>query len=100
MPTNVSLNATLTAILPSEALIDIVHLDRMELTGGRPASPKEEGWSQEITLTAARSKLKGTFYKFVSIQWVKPERALAEARKRNRPILAIVLWGNLDAQNC
>ena len=100
VPTNVTLNAMLTAVLPGEALIDIVHLDRMELTGGRPAARKKDGWSQEITLTAARRKLKGTFYKFVEIQWVKPETALAEARKRNRPILAIVLWGDLDDQSC
>jgi hypothetical protein len=100
VPTNTSLNATLTAVLPSEALIDIVHLDYMELTGGRPAVWKEDGLSQQITLTEARRKLKGTFFKFADINWVKPERALEEARKQNRPILAIVLWGDLDDQSC
>jgi hypothetical protein len=40
------------------------------------------------------------FYRFQEIAWVKPEQAVEEARKQNRPILAIVLWGDLDDQSC
>ncbi|MFQ5733942.1 MAG: hypothetical protein ACE5KM_18545, partial [Planctomycetaceae bacterium] len=100
LPTEKSLNATLTAVLPSEALIDIVHLDRMDLRGGDLSALESSAWTREITPAEARKKLRGAFYKFDDIQWVKPERAVAEARKQDRPILAIVLWGDLDDQSC
>ncbi|GAB4143504.1 MAG: hypothetical protein Tsb009_14650 [Planctomycetaceae bacterium] len=99
IPTEMSLNVTLTAVLPEEALIDIIHLDRMELAGGKPDAFMQP-WPKEIALSTARMKLKKTFYKFLDIQWVKPENALAEAKKQNRPILAVVMWGDLDDQSC
>ena len=52
------------------------------------------------TLAEARAKLKGSFYRFLDIQWVKPELAVEQAREQNRPILAIVMWGDLDDQSC
>ncbi len=100
LPKDLGLNVTLTAVLPSEALIDIVHLDRLELVGGKASFGEERAWTREMPLQAARKKLKGAFYKFIDIQWVKPESAIAKAREQNRPILAVVLWGDLDDQSC
>jgi hypothetical protein len=100
LPTDVRLNTTLTAVLPTEALIDIVYVDRMELIGGDSGVKDGQVWTGEISVGQARQKLKRAFYKFLEIEWVKPELAVAEAQKRNRPILAIVMWGDLDDQSC
>ncbi|MEO1998203.1 MAG: hypothetical protein ABGZ17_23410 [Planctomycetaceae bacterium] len=100
VPSDVSLNATLTVIVPREALIDIVHLDRLELQGGSPVGDKPQEWTREISLDEARRKLTANFYKLSEIQWVPSDVAVAVAQKQNRPILAIVLWGGLDNQSC
>jgi hypothetical protein len=100
VPTDVSLNTTLTVVLPTEALIDIIHVDKMELRGGDAKAGDEYAWTDQVSMEQARKKLKRAFYKFMEIQWVKPELAIAEAKQQNRPILAIVLWGDLDDQSC
>jgi hypothetical protein len=100
IPTAIHLNATLTAALATEALIDIVHLDQMELVGGDVSTLKTQTMANGISLETARANLKRVFYKFLDVDWVKPEMAVAEARKQQRPIMAIVLWGDLDDQSC
>lgn len=100
VPTDLGLNTTLTAVLPTEALIDIVHLDRMELIGGDSGAAMESGWTREIPIDEARRTLKRPFYKFLDIEWVDADLAIGKARELNRPILAIVLWGDLDDQSC
>lgn len=100
LPTDIGLNSTLTYLLPTEALIDIVHVDQMELVGGDVSRRTVHDTTLAIPVAEARGKLKESFYKFLEIEWVKPESAVAEARNRNRPILAIVLWGDLDDQSC
>jgi hypothetical protein len=100
LPNDIGLNVTLTAILPTEALIDIVYLDHMQSVGGEVAELEPDDAQTGISIEDARQRLKAMFYRFQEIAWVKPEQAVEEARKQNRPILAIVLWGDLDDQSC
>lgn len=100
VPSDLRLNATLTAVVPREALIDIVHLDRLELHGGSPKGGKQQEWTTEISLAEARRKLMASFYKLSEIQWVSSDVAVSMAQEQERPILAIVLWGGLDNQSC
>ncbi len=100
VPTDLSLNTTLTRMLDREALIDIIHVEQFELVAGQPPDPAELTWSSQIETSAAREKLKRQFYKFLEINWVKPELAAEEAKRRQKPIMALVLWGDLDDQSC
>ncbi len=100
VPTEQTLNATLTVGLPTEALIDIVHIDRMELVAGDPQRPEQIVWESALSETDARLALKTAFYRFMQIAWVPPEHALDRAQETGKPVMAVVLWGGLDDQSC
>ena len=100
LPKDNALNATLTSMVSTEGMLDMVQVDRMELTGGNNQLVDEIGWVDAIALDEAQHKLKKIFYKHMDIDWVPVEQAVAVARKRNKPILAIVLWGAFDDQSC
>ena len=100
IPTEGGLNATLTVALPTEALLDIVHVDQMELISADSGQRLEIDWTDEIELYDAEVRLKKLFYDFLEIDWVPAEDALALAEAQQRPIFAVVLWGGLDQQSC
>jgi hypothetical protein len=101
LPADGSLNAHLTASLaPYGEHHDIVHVDQMELVGGDPELPKSLQGNGTMELSQARVQLARQFYKFKTIDWVPFERALALAHERQKPIMAMVLWGALDDQSC
>ena len=100
IPTDEGLNATLTVALPTEALVDIVHVDRMELIGANGGQRPEIDWTDQIELSDAEMKLKKLFYGFMEIEWVPAEDAISLAEAQQRPIFAVVLWGGLDEQSC
>ena len=95
-----SLNATLTVALPTEALVDIVHVERMELSGSLPDANASIPWMDEIDEAEAALRLKRLFYGFMEIKWVPFEQAVAIAQTERRPLFAVVLWGRLDEQSC
>jgi hypothetical protein len=100
VPQDQALNATLTVGLESEALIDIVHIDAMQLEGGDAAIADQLTWDQSLNLTEAATQLKSLFFEFMDIHWTNPEQAMELAAQSGKPILAVVLWGCLDEQNC
>ena len=100
LSTEPALNATLTVRLPTEALLDIVRVERMELVGGDPALRADHTWTSEILRQDAEETLARVFYTFLDIAWVPFESALPEANRTGRPLMAVVLWGALDEQSC
>ena len=100
IPTDGGLNATLTVALPTEALLDIVHVDQMELISADSGQRLEIDWTDEIELYDAELRLKRLFYGFMGINWVPAEEAISLAEAQQRPIFAVVLWGGLDEQSC
>jgi hypothetical protein len=79
---------------------DIVRVEQMELVGGNRDLPDSLVWSEAIDIEQAQHKLKSAFYVFENIQWVPWNQAVQIAGDRQKPILAIVLWGALDDQSC
>ena len=79
---------------------DIVRVERMELVSANQELPEALDWSSAIDMDEARLKLKQAFYASENIDWVPWQRAQAVAVARQKPILAIVLWGALDDQSC
>lgn len=100
LPPDKSLNVHLTVAHPLGDNHDIVHVDRMDLSGGDPRLPEEIAWTEQMTITQARDALKRVFYRFENIDWVPVQQALAVARERQKPIVAMVMWGALDDQSC
>lgn len=100
IPTDRTLNVTLSAILPREALIEIVLVRQMELRSIRDAGSLSIDWAEALDLAEARHKLKEAFYGFMEIDWVPAEQALSLARKNDKPIFAVVTWGAIDDQSC
>ena len=77
---------------------DIVYVPRLELRGGE--APNDVAWAQQIPLDAARGKLARRFYRFVDIDWQPFARAVAEARREEKPLHVMVLFGTLDDESC
>lgn len=100
IPHDKALNAILTVRLETEALIDIVNIERMELAGGDPEIMDRLTWDESLELSAAHDRLKHVFFPFLDIEWISPDQALAMAQKLQKPIMAVVVWGCLDEQNC
>lgn len=100
IPTDRTLNVTLSAILPLEALVEIVLVRQMELRSIRDDGSQSLDWTEAIDLAEARHKLKEAFYGFMEIDWVSAEQALSLARKNDKPIFAVVTWGAIDDQSC
>ena len=99
IPADQPLNVTLTCLRENEALIDLVTVEQMELTGGSPYLDSLT-FSDEMAMADARKRLKNVYYKFMEIDWIDPSEAVATARERHQPIMAVVLWGALDEQSC
>lgn len=100
IPHDKGLNATLTVRLETEALIDIINIEQMELVGGDAEIATRLFCDESLDLDVAHQRLKQAFFKFLDIEWVPPERALAKAQELSKPVMAVVLWGCLDEQNC
>ncbi len=100
LPAEKSLNVHLTVAHPRGSNRDIVRVGRMELIGGNSKTVDDINWVKEMHTAEAHRKLKTVFYKFMEIDWVPTEQALAVARERKKPIFAVVLWGALDDQSC
>ena len=100
IPQTSTLNVTLTVVLPAEALIDIVHVERMEVRTEDETSVERVEWTNRLGLTEAEAQLKQAFYKFMEIHWVPTTQAVVMAQQQDKPILAVVLWGGLDEQSC
>jgi hypothetical protein len=104
LPTDKALNVHLTvdasALGYGGQAHDIVRVERMELTGGDARLADRVAWDKALTPAEAQRRLAKVFYKFLDIDWVPLEQALAEARRRDRPIFAVVSWGSFDDQSC
>lgn len=103
LATDTTLNVHITAAINQRTMDshDIVRVDRMELVGGNTALANQEiPWSEELTDEAVYRQLQRAFYKFAEINWLPFEQVQAAARENNKPIFAMVLWGNLDDQSC
>jgi hypothetical protein len=79
---------------------DIVRVEQMELVSTSREVPESPAWSEAIDVEQALHKLKSAFYVFENIEWVPWNRALDVAGRRQKPILAVILWGALDDQSC
>jgi hypothetical protein len=104
LPADKSLNVHLTMAATRmgfhKQAHDIVRVERMELTGGDAALAQNVPWTSALTPAQADHRLAKVFYKSLEIDWAPFDQALAQARKRNRPIFAVVSWGALDDQSC
>ena len=72
----------------------------MELVSANDELADSLDWPESIDLDQAKDVLTKVFYKFATIDWVPWKHARAVAGERNKPILAVVLWGALDDQSC
>ncbi|MDE0014519.1 MAG: hypothetical protein OXU36_25475 [Candidatus Poribacteria bacterium] len=79
---------------------DIVFVPRMELSASSDTSVHEITWKTAITEAETRKKLATAFYKFVEIEWIPIEDVVELAKRTNRPIHALVLFGALDDESC
>jgi hypothetical protein len=77
----------------------MAHIDRMELEGGNPELATTDP-PDALTQAEAERRLQRLYYKFMDVHWLPFDDVLAAAREKHRPILAVVLWGNLDDQSC
>jgi len=100
IPGTRALNATLTVKLPTEALIDLIHVNRMELLGVQDSAPQSVEWSEELSSAETELQLKQAFFDVAEIDWVPPQSALSLAQEQNKTVFAVVLWGSLDDQSC
>ena len=80
---------------------DVAFIPRMELsTLSSGLSTHEITWETAITEEEACKKLATAFYKFAEIEWIPIEDTVELAKKTNRPIHALVLFGTLDDESC
>ena len=79
---------------------DIVFIPRMELSTSSSTPAREIVWETAITEEEARKKLATAFYKFAEIEWTPIEDTVELAKRTNRPIHALVLFGTLDDESC
>jgi len=103
LPADRTLNAHLTMSPADSEPVShyMARVERMELLGGNSeVAAKVKDWQEAIARAEADRRLEHVFYKFMDIAWVPFERTLAAARDKKKPILAVVLWGNLDDQSC
>jgi hypothetical protein len=117
IPTDRTLNVHLTAMAVSDGSApdanreikagddvmtrrDIVHVEQMELMSGNGKYLDELQWVDQIEIPQAKHVLRKIFYKFMEIEWVPFQEAIAEARRIKKPIFAVVMWGSLDDQSC
>lgn len=76
-------------------------IPRMELsTLSNRTSTHEIVWKTAITEEEVCKKLATAFYKFVEIEWIPIEDVVELAKRTNRPIHALVLFGALDDESC
>jgi hypothetical protein len=101
VPVDKSLNIHLTVFQePYGENHDIVRVEQMELVGGDGNLLNDLKWDRSVELAQANARLTNQFYKFNDIAWVPPDKALAAAKEKHKPILAMVLWGAIDDQSC
>jgi hypothetical protein len=105
VPTDKALNVHLTlAVARPDGRVfqahDIVRVEHMELTGGDEGLVGELAWTEALSPAEADLRLAKVFYKSLEIDWVPYDRALAQARSRDRPLFVMVSWGALDDQSC
>lgn len=80
---------------------DMAFIPRMELsTLPSRTSTHEIVWKTAITEEEVCKKLATAFYKFVEIEWIRIEDVVELAKRTNRPIHALVLFGALDDESC
>lgn len=100
-PPGLTLNSHVTVMATATSHFhDIVRCTTMEMRGGRDDIVDSIEWQESLDEPDARRQLEIVFYKFAEIEWVQVEQALSRARTMKRPIMAIVLEGNLDDQSC
>ena len=80
--------------------IDMVFVLRMELLTTDETDQDEIAWGAAITAKEAHRALELKFYKFVEVDWLPMDKAVAQAKATNRPIHAISVWGCLDDESC
>jgi hypothetical protein len=104
VPTDQTFNAHLTVknVANFRSLSHFMaRVARMDLKGGdHDLAAADPDRGQSITRAEADRALKRIFYKFVDIEFLPFDKVLATAKNQNKPILAVVLWGNLDDQSC
>ena len=79
---------------------DMAFIPRMELSILSSTPVPEIAWETIIAEEETRKKLATAFYKFAKIEWSPIEDAVELAKKTNRPIHALVLFGALDDESC
>jgi hypothetical protein len=97
---NVHLTVEAKGIGDTRQAHDIVRVEQMELAGGDGEAAEKVSWTKALTRAEADRRLAKVFYKFLDINWVPFDQVAAQARRRNRPIFAIVSWGAFDDQSC
>ncbi len=101
LPTDRLLNAHITVSETSQSQSHwIVRAGALELAGGDPKLADTIEWEEEVSEKWALHRLALQYFKFLDIEWVRPEESLALAQATNKPILAVVLKGALDDQSC
>ena len=79
---------------------DIAFIPRMELSILSSTPVREIAWETAITEEEARKNLVTAFYKFAKIEWIPIEDTVELAKRTNRPIHALVLFGTLNDESC
>lgn len=100
VPTDKTFNVIVAVARSGATVHDMARVDRMELSGGTGELVGQVDWVDAIDSSEAHHKLKSVFYKFLDIDWIPADKVLTIARERNKPILAMTMWGALDDQSC
>ena len=93
-------NRTLNVDINADRMIDIVHVSRMELVGGKRRMLRKFRWSKSLSEARIQERIKQKHYPYTQAKWVSWQKAVALAKKYQKPIHMIVLFGRLDDESC
>lgn len=102
---SVNLNILLTFPLPDDSGKEVTNIvferiETMDLSGGDAAVLARTDGPDALLVAEAHARVKRAFYKFLDVEWVALEQAVATATALGKPILAAVLTSPLDDQSC
>jgi hypothetical protein len=97
IPTKHGLNVDMNG---ADNRVDIRQVSQMELVGGDEGRLTAIHWEKYTPKEETEKILQRAFYRFMEIDWVHVDEAVARAKENNKPLNIIMLWGVLDDQSC
>ena len=95
-----SANVDINMAMPGGLSADIGRIPRMELRGATESAEEVVGFTEQIPIVEARTRLRREFYPFARVEWLELGEALQAARAQEKPLHVIALFGSLDDESC